>query len=52
MFCWHKWSKWEQYAEAGVKTYRKFPKERIPYSETRQKRRCMKCGKVQDEYIC
>lgn len=57
MFCWHKWTEWEEYVETGYKVLVGFmyPEsvrgKRFPYEENRQKRHCVKCGKVQDEKI-
>ena len=49
--CWHKWTKWEQYIYVG-KVTSQFGKETdIPFSETSQKRTCIKCGKMQDERV-
>jgi hypothetical protein len=51
--CWHKWSKWEQYVETGEK--RRFFADVIissyPYSEEREKRKCEKCGAVQNRLV-
>jgi hypothetical protein len=40
----HKWSKWEQYEQP----YKRQHELTFDY---RQKRKCIKCGKVQDELI-
>jgi hypothetical protein len=52
--CLHKWSKWEEYKVNMVR----YPDgwgfnyyEPIRYIEHRQKRYCLKCGKVQYELI-
>ena len=52
----HKWSKWEQYTEAGtVILGRLYPQavqgKPFDYSEYRQKRVCKKCGKMEDRLI-
>lgn len=47
-FCWHNWSKWEQYIEEGTVQAHPFSKNMLPYSEKRQKRICSKCGKIQE----
>lgn len=49
--CWHKWTKWEQYDVSMIFYPYKMPGKEIPYIEHRQKRRCLKCGKVQVEKI-
>ena len=51
MMCWHKWTKWEKYNQAGKVQTQPFSKEMIPFSERRQKRYCMKCGWHQDKLI-
>lgn len=54
--CFHKWRKWKEYNYR----YRTFPPtgmyfngnpELLICSEKRQRRICLKCGKVQDEMI-
>ena len=54
MTCWlrHKWNTWEQYEECGTA----FPQfltdaTRTTYSEIRQRRTCILCGKAQDEWV-
>lgn len=49
--CWHKWGKWEQY-EVAMK-YCRFDSLDKPifYIKHRQKRQCLKCGKIQAEEI-
>lgn len=57
--CWlfHSWGKWEQYVEKGtaMNTGILVPKDQrgvwFDYQESRQKRICTKCGKVQDEKL-
>lgn len=49
--CWHKWSKWEQYVESGTMQSHPFSKVMLPYAEHRQRRKCQKCGKEQDERV-
>jgi hypothetical protein len=51
MFCWHKWTKWEQYHWSGTAQSGLFSKTMISCSEERQKRHCEKCGKEQDKPI-
>ena len=51
----HEWSKWEQYEERGT-AYpgllgKNIPAEGVPYSDTRQRRKCERCGKMQDELV-
>ncbi len=50
MCFWHKWSKWKEYIETGIKTHVWSHSSR-EYSENRQKRYCLKCGYVEDELI-
>lgn len=40
----HKWSKWKQYTVTGAKIL-------VPIVEKRQKRKCKRCGKIEDELI-
>jgi len=48
-FIWHDWSKWEQYLwEGSVRHPNKYEGKPIEISENRQKRKCVKCGKVED----
>jgi hypothetical protein len=48
--CWHRWSKWTQYEWHG--TVRSiFMSESVSMSEGRQRRTCVKCGKMQDEKV-
>lgn len=57
MCLFHKWTKWEQYEEEGTSTGvgllvpRELRGIAVPYSESRQKKHCLKCGKIQDELI-
>jgi hypothetical protein len=53
-FPFHKWSKWEQYTWEGtvVQRFGAAAGKTFPMSEDRQKRKCERCGKVQDERIC
>ena len=51
----HDWGKWKQYEEIGV-AYpgilgKGIPKEGVRYSDTRQRRTCKHCGKMQDELV-
>ena len=52
-FIFHKWSQWEQYKVHGAQILGRIaPKNvqgrEIPYIETRQRRTCLKCNKMQD----
>ena len=47
-YCWHKWTKWEQYKQEGMIQRHPFAKEMIPFAEERQKRYCKKCNKKED----
>lgn len=52
----HKWDRWEQYIETGTEILgRLAPKaaqgQRVQYSEKRQRRTCIRCGKMQDELM-
>lgn len=47
--CWHEWSKWEQYLCEGHIQKTWGSAEMIPCTQRRQKRKCLKCGKVEDE---
>lgn len=52
LMCWHKWSKWEQYRWEGKRQANFTSLEMLlPCSENRQRRRCLKCNKVEDELI-
>jgi hypothetical protein len=45
-FLGHKWTKWQQYKQPLI------DKSTLQYTyENRQNRFCLKCGKMQDEYI-
>jgi hypothetical protein len=48
--CWHKWDKWEQY-KIRYNQYWNGTTLSYPVSELRQKRICVKCGKMQDEEV-
>jgi hypothetical protein len=48
--CFHKWGKWEQYEWNGVK-YLYGTTITYPVTQRRQKRVCLKCGKMQDKEI-
>ena len=49
--CFHKWGKWEQY-EIEVPERRLTQRWVLSAAiEYRQKRKCLKCGKVRDELI-
>jgi len=55
-WCWHKYSKWETYVHSGIAVpigpmWGKMRGQQFNYVETRQCRRCSKCGKVQDVLI-
>jgi len=56
IFCWHKWSKWQEYE----RPFKWMPGSEKPPAvqgkwfdivDHRQKRSCEKCGKIQDELI-
>lgn len=48
--CLHKWSKWEQYKWSGGEyLYGTTIVRQI--TESREKRKCLKCGKMQDRKI-
>jgi hypothetical protein len=52
----HKWGKWQQYEETGTMIPGMLtPKENrgktFNYSDSRQKRTCVECGRVQDELV-
>ncbi len=49
--CWHKWTKWETYIKEGTMQRTPSSKEMLPYSEKRQVRTCVKCGRKQDRKI-
>jgi hypothetical protein len=42
----HKWGKWEQYSEDKFNV-----KYGVNFTEIRQKRTCLRCGKVESEVI-
>jgi len=46
----HKWGKWEQYEQPMMNVNYRTNKE-INYFEKRQKRICLRCGKIQDNII-
>ena len=61
MFCWHKWSKWEEYEAKFVEPVKmelvylaildkeiKYVEE---YTKIRQQRECQKCGKHQRQRV-
>jgi hypothetical protein len=48
--CFHKWSKWEQFIEEGTYYIRKTG-NRVPYKQGKQRRKCLRCNKVQEEVI-
>jgi hypothetical protein len=56
MICalWHSWGEWRMYEERGLFILGRLtgaPGREVNYSETRQIRKCGKCGKVQDEHV-
>jgi len=56
MCIFHKWTKWKQYEVNGFQILGRIaPKsvqgKKIPYTELRQKRTCLKCNKVEDRLI-
>jgi hypothetical protein len=42
----HKWDKWEEYNKDMYN-----PKHNVHFADKRQKRTCLHCGKVQDEFV-
>lgn len=50
MICWHKWSKWERFEQPMVFISRNKSEEHN-YIEIRQRRKCIKCGRIQEEKI-
>jgi hypothetical protein len=52
MFCWHKWTKWELFT---IELYKEGFKNKegnfIKGEWQKQRRRCIKCGKWQEEYL-
>lgn len=46
--CWHKWTKWEQYKQH---TWYTIKDKQYADFDLRQRRKCKKCGKMQDKYI-
>lgn len=61
MFCWHKWTKWEEYDQifkprvnmelVYLALLDKNVKQESEYVEIWQHRRCEKCGKHQREKV-
>ena len=57
MHIFHKWSKWEQYTWKGTVTMTglmvspRIEGKLIPLEESRQRRTCGICGKLQDEEV-
>ncbi len=54
--CWHKWDKWKEYKQPysfipGVLSLGYVQGKEFHSIEYRQKRICLKCGKVQDILI-
>lgn len=54
--CWHKWSKWGEYIEKGIKIpigiiYGKMRGQEFSYEESMQRRYCLKCGFIQDRKV-
>jgi len=41
----HHWGRWQQYEETGMTRIVSF------YTETRQRRVCQRCGRMQDEIV-
>ncbi len=55
-FIFHDWAKWEQYKEKGTMILGRIaPKsvqgKEVLYTESRQRRSCKKCNKMQDELV-
>ena len=51
MICWHKWTKWKAYVESGRMQVHCFSTEMLPFTESRECRECIKCGKTQDRLV-
>ncbi len=57
MMCFfHKWTKWERHTKEGQRLIRFFVPDDmkgkyVPFTEERQSRTCLKCGRIQDELI-
>jgi hypothetical protein len=54
--CFHKWSKWQEYKDhyywkPGWIFLQKYWNELYEATDIRQKRSCIKCGKMQDKLI-
>ena len=54
--CWHKWGKWEEYNQnmtviPGILSPKEIRGKEYSFIENRQKRKCEKCGKTQDEEV-
>ncbi len=49
--CWHKWTPWRSYVFTGEKTSMRTDLKNIVVTQTRQVRKCLKCGKEQHEII-
>ncbi len=49
----HQWGKWEQYIQEGTKTMVHLVGAggSFEYSENRQRRTCLRCGKVKDGLV-
>jgi hypothetical protein len=63
MFCWHKWTKWQEYTRTiHVKVVQEFPghyyvgrdpKDNfVATKQYWQSRTCEKCGKTEREEVC
>ena len=52
-FLFHDWGKWEQYEEKGIMLVSLYidQKKEYKYTDQRQKRKCKRCGTVQDRLI-
>lgn len=49
--CFHKWGKWEQYEQTYYVVHRRLPDKPYGEKEMRQRRKCLKCNKMQDEKV-
>lgn len=50
----HKWDKWATYTESGTMiggVLSPMKGKAFRYTEIRQRRCCLRCGKIQDEWV-
>jgi hypothetical protein len=50
-WCWHDWTKWEQYIENGRMQRHPFAQEMLPYTREKQRRYCKKCNLKQERNV-